>query len=92
MAEIKCYIIYISGHVHGVGFRHSARTMARHLGIKGLVKNLPDGRVYIEAEGSSSSLITFLNWCRKGPGYGSVEKVEKKEVLGKGFRTFEVLY
>jgi acylphosphatase len=82
--------ILISGRVQGVGFRHSARTMARYLGIKGFVKNLSDGRVYIEAEASREKLNEFLAWCRKGPGIGYVDSVEKKTANPKGYTSFDI--
>ena len=92
LSEKTLYKIHISGRVQGVGFRHSAKTIARFLGLKGFVKNIPDGRVYIEAEGSRNSLDSFMKWCRKGPGYGFVEKVEKTEDDLKDFKTFEIKY
>ena len=41
----------ISGKVQGVFFRDSTKKLAEELGIRGYVKNLPDGTVKIEAEG-----------------------------------------
>jgi acylphosphatase len=82
--------ILVSGRVQGVGFRHSARTMARYFGLKGFVKNLNDGRVYIEAEGSREKLDEFLAWCRKGPGVGHVDSVEKKTGKVKGYSGFVI--
>jgi acylphosphatase len=75
MAEKLLYKIHVSGHVQGVGFRWSALREARNFGIKGFVKNLSDGRVYLEAEGSADQLNAFVNWCRKGPAFGSVDSV-----------------
>ena len=69
------YKIQVKGQVQGVGFRWSTATEARNLGIKGFVKNLPDGNVYIEAEGSIEQLNTFVEWCRQGPGFSFVETV-----------------
>jgi len=43
--------ITVKGRVQGVGFRYSAMEAAEELGIKGFVRNMPDGSVYIEAEG-----------------------------------------
>ena len=63
------------GRVQGVGFRWSAANEARNRNIKGYVKNLPDGSVYLEAEGSLIPLNLFVDWCKKGPAFGSVESV-----------------
>lgn len=75
MKEKLLYKILVSGHVQGVGFRWSALREARSLDIKGLVKNLPNGNVYLEAEGSIENLNIFVDWCKKGPTYGFVESV-----------------
>lgn len=92
MPETSLIILYISGRVQGVGFRQSAKTMARFLGIRGIVKNLNDGRVYIEAEGVKVSLDAFVDWCRKGTQYGQVERVEKAESKPKGYLSFEIKF
>ena len=43
--------ILYSGHVQGVGFRYTAKTVAAGFEITGVVRNLPDGRVELVAEG-----------------------------------------
>ncbi|QER67308.1 acylphosphatase [Paucilactobacillus nenjiangensis] len=48
MESIK---ITVTGRVQRVGFRWSVVSLAQRLNIKGFVKNLPNGDVYIEAEG-----------------------------------------
>jgi acylphosphatase len=75
MEEKLLYKIYITGRVQGVGFRWSAANEAKNIGIKGFVKNLSNGNVYIEAEGSREQLNAFIEWCKKGPGFGFVESV-----------------
>ena len=75
MDEKLLYKINIMGRVQGVGFRWSAANEARNRNIKGYVKNLSDGSVYLEAEGSLIQLNIFVDWCKKGPAFGSVESV-----------------
>lgn len=75
MEEKLLYKIQITGHVQGVGFRWSAASEARTRNIKGFVKNLSDGSVYIEAEGYKTQLNTFVEWCRKGSSFSHVESV-----------------
>ena len=70
------YKIHVTGRVQGVGFRWSAANEARNLGITGYVKNLPDGSVYLEAEGYREQLNSFVEWCKAGPGFGFVDSVE----------------
>lgn len=43
--------IFFSGAVQGVGFRYTTRQVAAQAGLKGWVKNLPDGRVEARLEG-----------------------------------------
>ena len=47
------------GRVQGVGFRFFVREQAVPRGIKGWVKNLPDGNVEIVAEGEKEILINL---------------------------------
>jgi acylphosphatase len=43
--------ILFAGHVQGVGFRYTARNLARNFDVTGYVRNLPDGRVEMVVEG-----------------------------------------
>ena len=81
----------VSGHVQGVFYRASARTKAEELGITGFVQNLPDGKVYIEAEGSDENLDRFKTWCAEGPPRAQVEQVEIKEGELRNYKSFGVL-
>ncbi len=76
MEEKLLYKIHVTGLVQGVGFRWSAAKEARDRGINGFVKNLSDGSVYIEAEGSGEQLNAYVDWCKKGPVFGFVETVD----------------
>jgi acylphosphatase len=76
MEETKVlYKIVVTGRVQGVGFRQSCLREARYLGISGYVKNLPDGSVYIEAEGTPGTVSLLVDWCRHGPVFGSTEDI-----------------
>ena len=82
--------ITITGHVQGVGFRFGARTMANSLGVKGFVKNLYTGQVYIEAEGSEVQLRHFLEWCHRGPSYSRITDVQTEDAEWIGFKYFDI--
>jgi acylphosphatase len=86
----RLYKIYIHGYVQGVGFRWSAAREAKILGITGFVRNLSDGSVYIEAEGSPDQLTAFIGWCRKGSGSGLVESVETESSAPAGYKEFRI--
>jgi len=68
--------ITVHGKVQGVYFRAATKAVANQLGITGFVKNLPDGTVYIEAEGGNFELDNLIEWCHEGPEQAHVEQVE----------------
>ncbi len=86
---LKHLDIKIFGFVQGVGFRYYVQEKARELGLAGFVKNKADGSVYIEIEGRVDDLDKFLKWCRKGPGFARVSKINVKEGVVEGFGSFE---
>jgi acylphosphatase len=67
--------IQVKGRVQGVFFRASTKHTADHLGIRGEVKNLPDGSVWIAAEGEESVVAAFVKWCRQGPPFAKVTDI-----------------
>jgi acylphosphatase len=67
--------ITVRGRVQGVGFRYNVRRQALSLGLDGFVRNMPDGSVYIEAEGYQSDLDEFEGWCRVGSSGSRVTDV-----------------
>jgi acylphosphatase len=71
--------VLISGRVQGVFFRQSAATEAQHLGLTGWVRNLADGRVEAEAEGTAEAVEAFIAFCRRGPAGARVEAVVQAE-------------
>jgi acylphosphatase len=76
----KAVILNVYGKVQGVGFRFYTHKKANELGIKGHVRNRPDGSVYIEAAGEAEMLEMFINWCETGPTWAHVSKLEKQEI------------
>ena len=82
--------ITIKGRVQGVGFRYSALKSAQSFGIKGFVRNQPDGSVYIEAEAEQFALDLFLDWCKKSPSISRVDSVSFSESVLQGFTEFSV--
>jgi acylphosphatase len=51
--------IFYSGRVQGVGFRYAVKTVAAGFEVAGTVRNLPDGRVELVAEGTRAELEAF---------------------------------
>jgi acylphosphatase len=86
------YKIYVRGLVQGVGFRWRAAMEARSRGITGFVRNMPDGSVYIEAEGTRDQLEDFIGWCRRGPAFSSVESVETESHPPVNYIEFRIIH
>lgn len=74
----------ILGDVQGVGFRFFAERHARQLGLRGFVRNRPDGAVEAEAEGDAAALEQFLNQLRQGPRLAQVQDVRVNWMPYKG--------
>ena len=83
------YKIKVSGKVQGVFYRASTKQMADLLGVKGFVRNVPDGTVYIEAEADEDILVKFVQWCHHGPERAEVKYVSVNEHDVTGFEIFE---
>lgn len=69
----------ITGRVQGVGFRWFTRKAADDLGVRGSVRNRPDGSVELHAEGAGSVLERFEGRLRRGPPGARVDGIERVE-------------
>jgi acylphosphatase len=93
IVKVKIVNAHIMGMVQGVGFRYYVWHQARHLGLAGYVRNLPDGSVEAEAEGEEDKLKQFIVALKAGPSGAVVEevKVEWGEYSGK-YRGFNITH
>ncbi len=89
-SENSAVHLLVHGRVQGVWYRGSTQAEAKKMGLKGWVRNLPDGTVEIQAEGDRNILITFIEWCRQGPPAAEVVKVEEKWIEAEGFDSFQI--
>ncbi len=91
MKNLKRVHIFVSGIVQGVFFRAHTQTEAVKLNLYGYVKNLPDGRVEIVAEGEEDSIKKLVVWCHKGPSFARVTKVAViDEPYTNEFKDFQI--
>ena len=73
--------VYYSGHVQGVGFRYTVKRIASGYEVTGWVKNLPDGRVELQAMSQDSQeLEDFLEAVRTSSLGGNIRDEEMKEL------------
>ena len=86
----RMQILY-SGQVQGVGFRYTVRSVAAGFEVTGTVRNLPDGRVELVAEGSAEELKAFRQGIRNEglDHFIRDERVEWSEAQGQ-LRGFEI--
>ena len=76
--------IYFSGHVQGVGFRYTALRAAGGHEVTGYVRNLPDGRVEVVAEGAKEEIDGFLaDLAERMRGYIHKTVQETSEAAGQ---------
>ncbi|HTK29629.1 MAG TPA: acylphosphatase [Vicinamibacterales bacterium] len=74
----------IGGRVQGVGFRYFTADAAEREGLHGWVRNLPDGRVEVVAEGDAEAVDRFERLIRRGPRGARVDAVEVDHVPPSG--------
>ena len=74
----------VEGDVQGVGFRYFAVRLAQRTGVRGWVRNLPDGRVEAVGEGTREQLEQFEAGLRGGPPMAAVSKVGRADIPGEG--------
>jgi len=85
--------IHVSGIVQGVYFRQNTLMQARELDLRGVARNLPDGRVEIVCEGRTDAIEALIAWCRKGPRGARVDAVDVQwEEFMDEFDDFRITY
>jgi acylphosphatase len=90
-ARIRRRVIY-HGRVQGVFFRATSREIARRFAVTGYVRNLRDGTVELEAEGTREQVEAFLS-AVADHFRGNIERAEISEITPVGSEgSFEVRY
>ncbi len=84
-----CRHVFYSGNVQGVGFRYTALNVAQRYAVAGSVRNLPDGRVELIAEGEEAEVDRFLDALRRQM-CSYIEKEEVHEERPHGFTEFRI--
>ncbi|OGQ86479.1 MAG: hypothetical protein A2464_03755 [Deltaproteobacteria bacterium RIFOXYC2_FULL_48_10] len=85
--------VKVMGRVQGVYFRAGTKNEADRLGLKGWVRNQPDGSVEAVFEGEPATVFQMADWCRKGPSPAQVDQVQAEtQKTVSGFTSFDILY
>ena len=84
--------IFFSGRVQGVGFRFTALRLAGGFDVAGTVRNLPDGRVELAAEGEPDEIDRFVEAIRSHMG-DRIRQIQSTESPATGrYRSFDIAY
>ena len=76
MAELASLQAVVRGQVHGVFYRAFVESHAQELHLTGYVRNLPEERVEVVAEGDKKNLEKLAELLKKGPPAAKVLSVE----------------
>ena len=76
MPDVHHESVFFSGHVQGVGFRFATMQVAKEFEVAGYVRNHPDGRVQLEAEGVEREVAAFVDAVQERM-HGHIRKVER---------------
>lgn len=83
-------IVRVRGQVQGVGFRMSAASQAKHLGVSGTVRNLWDASVEADVEGPAESVEQMISWLREGPPSAQVSGIDVRSESPRGAEAFRI--
>jgi acylphosphatase len=72
--------VVIHGRVQGVGFRWFVREQGRLLGVRGWVRNRPDGTVEVSADGDAAALEALKTRLWEGPPGAAVAELQELQV------------
>ena len=82
--------LLIKGKVQGVFYRVSAGETAAKTGVKGWIRNSPEGDVEAVVTGTDEQLSQFISWCKKGPPRSKVTEVIATELAEVQFMEFAI--
>ena len=83
--------VWFGGRVQGVGFRFQTLQVARGFEVTGRVRNLNDGRVFLQVEGAEREVSAFVEEVRRQLG-PFIREAEEKSFSGTAcFTDFQLV-
>ena len=83
--------VFFEGRVQGVGFRWTVKNLARGYDVTGWVKNLPDGRVELQAAGDADEVDAFVEAIEESDLRSHIRKVDVSVIPApSGCQGFEI--
>jgi acylphosphatase len=89
MSQVALHV-RVTGRVQGVFFRAWAAERARALGVRGWVRNAPDGSVEGHLEGDKAAVQLLVDLLHQGPPSAQVSKVDVEVADPEDADGFEV--
>jgi len=88
---MRAVTLQAQGRVQGVGFRWATKAAADKCGVNGIVRNLMDGSVFIEAEGEDQRIQVFIDVIRQSPtDFGHVDHLDVHDVEPQNYHDFRI--
>ena len=84
--------VFYEGHVQGIGFRFTVKSIARGFDVVGWVRNLADGRVELQCSGVVAEVDAFLEAIMESELASHIRKTEVHPIATlAGTRGFEIV-
>ncbi len=83
--------VIFHGRVQGVNFRANASELAVSLGLKGWIRNLPDGTVEAHFEGNEERIMEMIERSKTELFPAMVESVDIENALTENYSSFSVI-
>ena len=91
--ELQQIHAIVEGRVQGVSYRYFSQQAAYQMGVKGWVRNLPNGTVEVLAQGTEAQLEQFLNFLRIGSPSAAVQGINVEwQACGDYCNLFQIRY
>ena len=82
--------VVVHGSVQGVFFRDTTRRKAQSRGVRGWVRNCPDGSVEAQFEGDPEAVEAMVAFAGEGPRGAQVERVDVSDAQPEGPDGFRI--